>query len=325
MGIRSSYLTIAGILVDSPGQGGWQYPQSLPSLALKPIKTPGSASSSRPKLSLSNLPSSHASPVMNNSIYLPATVPSTRPPPLLNAPSASNVPSRRSTPALKLAMPISTSAGYNGLSVNTTYSLDDDDSLNSALRTPLAGEDRNPTLRASELNGDGESSYGYGRSYDLENHTDVSAMTAALRQVVSRSRFDGSPNPSSRSRANSNAGSVASGSRRGSLAPDDLTQLKNLSIGDFPSRRSFDSSDEGGYQSEEVDPFDPSELVLVRRLGEGTGGSVDLVQDPRTGKVMAKKVGVSLDARWTRLTKGHCENHKPSNAQAVVTRVEVSL
>ncbi|KAK1923750.1 kinase-like domain-containing protein [Papiliotrema laurentii] len=285
---------VPGIHVDSPGQGGWQYPQSLPALALKPIRTPALASSSRPKLSLSPFASPHPSPPMSHSTSapLPATAPSMRPPPLLNAPSASQVPTRRNTPSLKLAMPVASSSGSStatGLSLGNAYPPDsDDDSLNSALKTPLAGEDRNPTLQARDFYGDGESSYGYGRSNNgLDDQTDVSAMTAALRQAVSRSRFDGSPNPSSRSRANSNAGSA--GSRRSSGAPDDLAQLKSLSIADVPSRRSFDSSDEG-YHSEDVQPFEPSGLRYIRRLGEGTGGSVDLVQDPRTGKVMAKKV-----------------------------------
>lgn len=291
----------AGIMVDSPGQGGWQYPQSLPSLALKPVRSPalGSASSSRPKLSLSGFPSPQPSPPIpgvSMPAPIPATVPNTRPP-LLNAPSASASGSGRRTPALKLAMPAATGGSSSNLSMGRQYPDEhdhDDDTLNSGLRTPLAGEDPNPTIQARFYNNDEdeESSYGYGRrnnGLQSNNESEVSAMTAALRQAVSRSRFDGSPHPASRSRANSNAGSL--GSRRSSLAtPDDLAQLKSLSIDDIPSRRSFDSGDEG-YQSEEAgEPFDPSGLVYVRRLGEGTGGAVDLVRDPRTGNVMAKKV-----------------------------------
>jgi len=167
----------------------------------------------------------------------------------------------------------------------------DDDSLHSSLLTPLAGEDRNPTLQARQYNGDGESSYGYGMSNNgLDDQSDVSAMTAALRQAVSRSKFDGSPHPSSRSRANSLAGSLASSRRSSSTQchDGDLAALKALTLDD--GGRSLEGSDEGGYTSEDVDPFDPSELIQIRRLGEGTGGSVDLVQDPRNGRVMAKKV-----------------------------------
>lgn len=36
--------------------------------------------------------------------------------------------------------------------------------------------------------------------------------------------------------------------------------------------------------------FEPAELEHVRRLGEGTGGAVELVKDPRSGRIMAKKV-----------------------------------
>jgi len=170
------------------------------------------------------------------------------------------------------------------------------------LRTPLAGEDRNPTLQARQYYGDGESSYGYGMSNNgLDDQSDVSAMTAALRQAVSRSKFDGSPHPSSRSRASSTAGSSGRNSITQRPEVDDLTMLRSLSLGDDNGRRSFDSSEEGGYVSDEGTPFDPSGLVFLRRLGEGTGGSVDLVQDPRTGRVMAKKV---CKRQWTVVEHG---------------------
>ena len=259
-------------------------------------------SSSRPILSLSTGPSplstpglsSHSSSSTPSSgapvpMPYPNTASSTRPP-LLNAPSASQTPSRRNTPQLKLAMPIATS----GRSMGADYPCEraertEDDSPGSGLNTPT-GEDMNPTLRAGASYGDGESAYGFGRPLNgLDNSgSEMSAMTAALRQVVSRSRYDASPSLSARSRASSVAGSV--NSRRSSSAKDDLSALQNLRISsDEGGRRSMDSV-EDGYTSEEIEPFDPSGLVFLHRLGEGTGGSVDLVKDPRTGRIMAKKV-----------------------------------
>lgn len=197
-------------------------------------------------------------------------------------------------------MPMPAGGNSSSLSMGSQYpDGQDEDALNSALKTPLAGEDRNPTIQARYHadDDDGESAYGYGRhnnGLQSDNGTELSAMTAALRQAVSRSKFDGSPHPASRSRANSNAGSM--NSRRSSNAGvDDLAQLKSLSIDDIPTRKSFDSVDEG-YRSEPGEPFDPNGLVHVRRLGEGTGGAVDMVRDPRTGKVMAKKVRHDADA-----------------------------
>lgn len=205
------------------------------------------------------------------------------------------------------------------------YPIDhDDDALNSALRTPLAGEDRNPTLQASQYYGDGESSYGYGMSNNgLDDQSHVSAMTAALRQAVSRSKFDGSPNPSSRSRASSTAGSSRRNSATHRPDIDDLAMLKSLSLGDDGGRRSFDSSEDGGYVSDEGTPFDPSGLIFLRRLGEGTGGSVDLVEDPRTGSVMAKKVCGAGDSVRSQLIPGHRAHDESSNAQATTPRAQV--
>jgi mitogen-activated protein kinase kinase len=185
--------------------------------------------------------------------------------------------------------------------------LGDDDDLNSALKTPLAAEDRNPTLIARGRDYDeGESSYGYGRlnaSMSTMNGVHMSAMTEDIRQALSRSRFE-SPNPSfaalpgTRSRASSTAGSVrgsrANSSRRSSNAggAEDLLSLKGLNIGTPEWSGSLEDvrcNLNGGEQG--MSPtFDPTELVTIRRLGEGTGGAVEMVQDPRTGKIMAKKV-----------------------------------
>lgn len=174
------------------------------------------------------------------------------------------------------------------------------------------------------------------------NGDQMSAMTDAIRQAVSRKGFDNSPVPSliglPRSRAGSTAGSIGSGlsmSRRGSLAPSEELSMKGLSLSSTSGgsctpahgsgmtrgnldewsveegmgRRSFDSArgssgshehnhgfkyerdGRGGETDEKQSPiFDPGDLLTIRRLGEGTGGAVELVEDKRTGRVMAKKV-----------------------------------
>ena len=300
-------INLAGVHVDSAGEGGWQYPQSVPSLALNPMKS--SSLTSRPKLTLSAMSSPSPSPNQ-----LPASVPTTRPP-LLNAPSA-NVnanaasSSRSLTPSLKLAIP-----GISGTSSSFSFDRDypgndDADELNSELKTPLAMvEDQNPTLQARgrDYDGGGESSFGYGR---LDNGlaegrdgSQMSMMTEDIRQALSRSRFDSSPNPSSRSRASSSAtASIASrgASRRSSNAEREELSLGSLSITTNPAveepfslgqRRNSIEEEEEEDEEEAASPvFDPSDLVHIRRIGEGTGGAVELVQDPRTGRIMAKKV-----------------------------------
>lgn len=185
------------------------------------------------------------------------------------------------------------------------------------LKTPLAGfgsgsEDRNPTVQARGKDYE-ESSYGYGLTGNglSDNGDAASTYLNELRSVVR-----GSPNPSSsnlplsRSRANSNASRRTASSRRGSsVGHDDLLSLSHLSItqdepfglGVGGSRRSSadaegdKSEDEDGQKGDPDSPvFDPEDLVHIRRLGEGTGGAVELVQDPRTGRIMAKKVGPRL-------------------------------
>jgi mitogen-activated protein kinase kinase len=340
---------VAGINVDSAGQGGWQYPQSLPALALKPLRTPGGSSiggSSRPKLSLSPLPTPQGSsdgPTQtasgNSSSLMPTasasySVPSTKPPPLLHAASSSTNTPRRSTPALKLAIsststPVPSSSSYATSQYPTDHYLsaeDDYNQLNSELQTPLARhnphqhaitmEDQNPTLQARghEYDGEGESSFGYGRLDNglRETSTQMSSMTEDIKAALSKSRYDSSPAPSirNRSRASSITGSLGQGgSRRGSLAGlgDDLG-MSGLNLdnngngsenggchgyqGEFGDDRgserrgSLGSNEEGGWGE-----IDPDSLRTIKRLGEGTGGAVELVQDMRTGMVMAKKVG----------------------------------
>lgn len=286
--------------------------------------------------------------------------PSTQPPPLLHASSARSAPNRKPTPALKIALP-SVSNGPSGYSSGNAsassstsnlgvYSYEDGDTLRTPLARVGAGsvhmgtmslEDNNPTLQARNNDDGGESAYGYGMwNNGLRARgagaDDEDAMTAALKEAVSRYGGVNSPNPSirSRSRANSNVNSINS-SRRGSATnslEDDLSALKGLSIAtpskprarDFgdrsaPSgsstpldgRRSLDSVRSGSGADDSFDsngdvlePIDPSGLELIRRLGEGTGGSVDLVRDTRTGRVMAKKVSSIL--HFSSPTVGHC-------------------
>ena len=300
--------------MDQAGQGGWQVPSnSLPSLALKPPSRLGGASA-KPKLSLSGFgtpassPSPHPTPLQT--AIPPPSIPARRPA-LLNAPSASGLtPSRGSdTPSLKLAIPgtglggLGGGAGFTG---GHDYPEEEDF---SDLRTPMAGdgEDRNPTIMARGNHDDGESSYGYGLvNNGLGNNGDrMVAMTHDIRQALaSRSRFDpmpplnhhnSAPTPVGpvRSRPSSRSNSTA-GSRRGSgvATPqmDDLAALQNLSINNGSGEMSRTDSEQSlGVKGEGIPIINPEDLTLVKRLGEGAGGSVDMVRD-KNGRVMAKKV-----------------------------------
>ena len=156
----------------------------------------------------------------------------------------------------------------------------------------------NPTIRAAR--DDGESAYGFGRFYggQREDDSEYSLMTAALKKAVLQSKFEGTPSGAPRSGSSSVAGSH--GSRKGShtdlagVAYEELS-LSQLNISSLPAqgRRRSDESSEA--ESEVGPSFDPAGLKFIRRLGEGTGGSVDLVQDQRTGRIMAKKVSSTPD------------------------------
>ncbi|WWC65720.1 uncharacterized protein I303_108342 [Kwoniella dejecticola CBS 10117] len=370
---------VPGINVDQAGENGWQFPSALPALARRPMRASPSPSN-RPKLSLSGVstPSASPSPVPSTSGQLPPPLPLPLPlphaqplpqphsrpqpprPPLLNAPSQQYLSggnagpsSRTPTPLLKLSIPGSSTASSGagpGFSSETEYvlntSVDNDDLLNSALKTPtpfLPGEDTNPTLQARGNNyEDDESSYGFGRfNNGLDNGEGkrISEMTEDIRQALTKSRFDTNTSTPSRSRANSSsskrslsttksrsrANSSTSQSRRdsstsihGTFQAEDLLSIRNLDIsssykgytgsGDNSRRNSFEkksSSSENGHGSgytgrdvvvsdeghqKESPTFDPEDLISIKRLGEGTGGAVELVQDKKSGKIMAKKV-----------------------------------
>ena len=230
-------------------------------------------------------------------------------------------------------------SGGSGFSGAHGYPDEDDF---SDLRTPMAGdaEDRNPTILARGSD-DGESSYGYGRiNNGLGDSGDrMSAMTHDIRQALAnRSRFDPTPQQSyagsSRSRASSRTNSAANSRRSSGVAtpqPDDLTALKNLTISQEAGQIGSagpDSADGHGsvyshYSDEEINQgipiINPADLTLIRRLGEGAGGSVDLVKD-KQGKIMAKKVShIPIDT-VLRSFVGDCTNSKPPNAQATLNR-----
>lgn len=194
--------------------------------------------------------------------------------------------------------------GVVGASSGTSlghYPDDENDESSSELKTPLAAtEDRNPTLqsRGRDYDGEGESSYGYGLLGNGLSERDggqMSVMTQDIRQALSK-RYESSPNPS-RSRANSSTGSLANSSRRSSVAtgedPFSLTALsaavptvEDDACGSNGRRTSGSSGDDDELQGAD---FDPAELEQVRRLGEGTGGAVELVRDARSRRIMAKK------------------------------------
>ena len=71
---------------------------------------------------------------------------------------------------------------------------------------------------------------------------------------------------------------------------DDLAVLQNLSINNGSGEMSRTDSEQSlGVKGEGIPIINPEDLTLVKRLGEGAGGSVDMVRD-KNGRVMAKKV-----------------------------------
>lgn len=87
-----------------------------------------------------------------------------------------------------------------------------------------------------------------------------------------------------------------------------LPDLNRLSLGDGDDRRqsgnlgAFSASGdsgrstpvamfrEDGFGEEGGGILEPEKLVVIRRLGEGSGGAVELVKDPKSGRLLAKKV-----------------------------------
>jgi mitogen-activated protein kinase kinase len=81
---------------------------------------------------------------------------------------------------------------------------------------------------------------------------------------------------------------------------DDLSALKSLTIsqeaGQIGSAGTSDQGHDNDYDDDEgqgIPIINPDDLTLIKRLGEGAGGSVDLVRD-KSGRVMAKKVSCFL-------------------------------
>nr|ODN91137.1 STE/STE7/MKK protein kinase [Cryptococcus depauperatus CBS 7841] len=287
---------VPGINVDQAGDGGWCQPSPLPALALRPART--SASSTRPKLSLPPLGPPPAAPSRS----------APNRPSLLNAPSAIGY-GRRSEPPLKLAIP-GTAAGSSASFVGHDYPTEDHLEEDLSLETPtaaslhlnlsclsLASEDTNPTLqaRSKDYEGDGESSYGYGSLNNGLNGTGrdaLRAMTADIKQALRGSRFDSGLDLGGPSRTASRTASLrsdegrrcVSGQERPASVPRVGYQPRSVSASVKPEEDEWDAEEEKRSPT-----FDPEELVFVQRLGEGTGGSVDLVRDGR-GQVMARKV-----------------------------------
>ncbi|KAK4684014.1 mitogen-activated protein kinase kinase, partial [Tremellales sp. Uapishka_1] len=270
---------VPGMNVDQNNEGGWQIPNgSLPALALRPM---GSSSSPRPrpKLSLSS--------------------------PLPNPPSSPS-PSlpRAGTPLLRVAIP---GMGVGGSSFTSNHDYPqastEDDLDNSSLKTPLAyaREDSNPTVQARGKDYDGESSYGYGSANGGFNEEDqMSIMREDIMKAIhsSKSKLDLSQVRShSQSPSRSNSGPASSSSSRRPSAAQDISVLRmaelNLAEGrEGGSRRASAECDcrEPDGDTKDSPVFDPESLINKCRLGEGTGGAVELVEDTRTGRVMAKKV-----------------------------------
>lgn len=270
----------AGINVDQAGQGGWHQAAPLPSLAMRGgrripqlASTPSLAasSSSRPKLTLAP-PSGSPAPRGTSAPVLPT---------LGRLDTSVSAPSRP-TPKLTVSIPTGGAGGSAFMRANDDYPNEDGEGT-SSLRTPVP-EDRDATVqpRSGDRGGYG---YGIGGGGDAGAPEEMKRMTEDLRMAMSRTRsFDTStPSNGVRSRAHSNAGSMM-GSRC-----DDLDSLRDLTI-----------SDHGDSRPGSVHEIDPSpedefgELIEIKKLGEGTGGAVDLVRSTKTGQIIARKVSFEI-------------------------------
>lgn len=302
---KSSPLTPAGINVDQAGEGGWQMSAGLPpapavpALNRRPMPslsmpgtplsmpgTPGPSTLQRPKLTLASVaPASASAPsvaTLGSLDYAHGGGAAPSAPPRLEAsrlapaiPSRLGGGSRAGTPSLKLAINL---GGSGGSGFSSAY----DEDGGSQILTPVPGEDRDATVHANRPDV-------CGGAYGGLNPMD--AMTEDLRATMDRLRFESSPAPSApRSRTTSNA---LDARREGSL-DDDLRNLRSIAlpanaIDDEPHSR--ESSRPNSFHGAEGE-FDASELTFLRKLGEGAGGAVHLVQT-RDGEVLARKVGCS--------------------------------
>lgn len=303
----------AGINVDQAGEGGWHTPSGLPpapaipALSRRPHPptpslslpgTPGASGSAtprRPKLTISSVAPASAPEIstLGNCDYDSSPAPGPSQPYRLEASRlAPAIPSRlgagssrSSTPSLKLAIPL---GGSGGSGFSSAY----DDDGGSQLLTPVPGEDRDATVHANRHSRVAErpSSDDSGSAFGGLN--DMDQMTKDLRETMDRLRFEPSPAPSAqRSRTSSNA---LEARNNGSL-DDDLSKLRLV---DLPSSAIDDEPDSRGSSRPNSfhgagGLFDASDLTLIRHLGEGAGGAVDLVQ-ARDGQVLARKVSPSF-------------------------------
>lgn len=188
--------------------------------------------------------------------------------------------SARPTPSLKLAIPLGSGGGGAAFSDN---GYPEDGAL---LRTPVAGEpgeDRDVTVHARST-----AQYLGGGDADFGGVDQMSAMTEDIRAAMLRMTFGPSPTPSNGtpSRSGSASGSGASPAGRGS--GDDLSKLQAVSLSGLPSSDGEDSRpssllDTGPHLDSNT------QITFVKRLGEGSGGAVDLVKTG-DGTVLARKV-----------------------------------
>ncbi|KAL7424917.1 Protein kinase C signaling pathway involved MAPKK protein [Cryptotrichosporon argae] len=299
---------VPGINVDQANEGGWHYPSSLPSLARAPrLALNQSSLSSRPKLQLPGFGTPSASPLPTPSPrptlpIAPLGLPIPARPSISTASSSTtSLRSAPRTPALKLDIPLH-SVGGAGFSSAHDYPEED------LVSTPIPERDRNRTVQARgeySAHGGGSGSGGGGREdggSSLLSRREMDDQTRDLQNVLARIRLGSSSGSPAPARARSRAGSAAGSStytisRRGSIAPDDAstysagTPTKERDDGRH-ARGSMDSERGAADADGAHVPFevDPSRLIFIKRLGEGTGGSVDQVQDPATGRLMARKV-----------------------------------
>lgn len=184
--------------------------------------------------------------------------------------------SRSAAPSFKLAklaIPVAGGGGGAGFQYN------DDDDGSSQMLTPVPG-DSEATVQPRVPNGPG----GYANNEGAYNSTEqMNMMTDDIRQALTNMRIQPSPAPGQpRSRSTSSA-AYANG--------DDLSQLQRLSISqDEHAVSSADNSRPGSMHEIGGLVVDPSDLTLIKNLGEGAGGSVDLVRYEKDGSIMARKV-----------------------------------
>ncbi|BEI83286.1 hypothetical protein CcaverHIS002_0311540 [Cutaneotrichosporon cavernicola] len=244
---------VPGIVVDQGGQGGWHTTSGLPSLNMRPTRAlPSLASTGR-------LPGLPSRPKLTLASVTEPAVPtlaqtSTAPILALSTLSPGMIPGNRS-----MSVPTPASAGLPRLVIEGQQLMEHDEDGVSGILTPRPGTE---TVRPksggarSQVQSDGQ----MGKNDE---------QMEQIREGVQRFNRTTTPKPP-----------IARDMALNSSTPDPhLSQ----------SHGSRNSSRPSSIYDNEVTAIDASDLVVIRSLGEGAGGAVELVRSMKNGSIMARK------------------------------------